>query len=418
MIKDQLIALMLSAGLIASPAPAIEKTPIGFVAKPIPTATAAAKYDPIKMAGIKPQGFIDAMLGIPLGVCSSGISTAITLIQVGSIQFNSGTGTTATASISAVNTTYASVHFLGRGGSNNSSTNYPQDCPRLSITSSTQVTCNTNTAYASDTGEVGFCVIEWHPNAVQSVQRGTITLSAVTSNTATISSVNTANTIVLYGGESVTSNTSIATSCSYVDLASATTVRATRNTGTGTNTVSYSAVEFKSAALQSLQKVTVTISSGNTTGSTSISAVTMNKTWCAYGGFKSDQTSAGHRYWGYAYLASTTSVGGVRDTSTTNSPIHYVNVVEFKSNMIKTLTRNTVSISAAGPTTNTLSLSPNVTVSKTLASWLGSTSPFTTNLPHGCVIVTALSTSALTVKRWYTSSGSAGTASVEAVEFN
>ena len=76
---------------------------------------------------------------------------------------------------------------------------------------------------------------------VKSVQAGTITIISASSNTATISSVNTSKSVVLYGG------TSMSGSADYlvrVELTNATTVTATRGTTLNNSTVAYTVLEF------------------------------------------------------------------------------------------------------------------------------------------------------------------------------
>lgn len=76
---------------------------------------------------------------------------------------------------------------------------------------------------------------------IKSIQSGTIVVST-TSNTATISAVVVANSFVQYGGETTTANDNGTNA--YVELTDTTTVTATRDTATGTTTVSYTVVEY------------------------------------------------------------------------------------------------------------------------------------------------------------------------------
>ena len=79
---------------------------------------------------------------------------------------------------------------------------------------------------------------------IKSVQRGTITLPGVSSNTATITSVDTNKSMLNFLG--VTESTSLTTNNALVRIAltNATTVTATRSTSTGTSIVSYEVIEF------------------------------------------------------------------------------------------------------------------------------------------------------------------------------
>ena len=79
---------------------------------------------------------------------------------------------------------------------------------------------------------------------VKSVQTGTILMSGVTSNTATISSVNTAKSVVLFGGWTTDNTSGSLLFAPYLTLTNATTVTATRSTISNTTTVSYTVLEF------------------------------------------------------------------------------------------------------------------------------------------------------------------------------
>lgn len=85
-------------------------------------------------------------------------------------------------------------------------------------------------------------------SGIRSVQKGTITIAnANTSNTATISSVNTAKAFVLFGGHTGTDATySLSQGVPKLDLTNATTVTANRDAQAATQslTVSYTVVEF------------------------------------------------------------------------------------------------------------------------------------------------------------------------------
>lgn len=82
------------------------------------------------------------------------------------------------------------------------------------------------------------------PGAIKSIQRGTITIAgSSTSNTATITSVNTAKSIISLLGTAST-ETSTANVLAHVALTNATTVTATRGGSTGSLVVGYQVVEY------------------------------------------------------------------------------------------------------------------------------------------------------------------------------
>jgi hypothetical protein len=80
---------------------------------------------------------------------------------------------------------------------------------------------------------------------VKSIQAGTIALINVTSNTATISSVNTAKAFVIFNGFSTNvTGGDMGRAMVRVSLTNATTVTAEKNTFSDNSTVSYTVVEF------------------------------------------------------------------------------------------------------------------------------------------------------------------------------
>lgn len=80
---------------------------------------------------------------------------------------------------------------------------------------------------------------------VKSVQTGTIVITATNlTNTATISSVNTAKSVVLFGGWTTDNTGGTLTFAPYLTLTNATTVTATRSNTSNTTTVSYTVLEF------------------------------------------------------------------------------------------------------------------------------------------------------------------------------
>ena len=86
-------------------------------------------------------------------------------------------------------------------------------------------------------------------SGIKSVQQGTITIAnASASNTATISSVNTAKAFVLYGGNewggSDGLSSSLPSALFRIALTNATTVTASRGNTESSNVCSYTVVEF------------------------------------------------------------------------------------------------------------------------------------------------------------------------------
>jgi len=82
-------------------------------------------------------------------------------------------------------------------------------------------------------------------SGIKSIQTGSFTVgSTLSTNTATISSVSTTKSVVLWNGQSTNSNLDSASIQMRVELTNATTVTATRGGTSGNTTVSYTVVEF------------------------------------------------------------------------------------------------------------------------------------------------------------------------------
>lgn len=112
---------------------------------------------------------------------------------------------------------------------------------------------------------------------VQSIQRGTITIaSGSTSNTATITSVDTTKAIILYQGLTATSTSSVQSVASRIELTNGTTVTATRGaSNTDSVTVAYTVIEFN-AHVNSVQAGTVLVTAIQTSNTATISSVGSN----------------------------------------------------------------------------------------------------------------------------------------------
>lgn len=115
-------------------------------------------------------------------------------------------------------------------------------------------------------------------SVIQSVQTGTITISAAaSSNTATITSVDTTKSILIYEGRQPTSTGSANNnrSATRIALTNATTVTATRGNTNDAVTVAFTVIEFASG-VNSIQSGTIAIAGAATSNTATISAVGAN----------------------------------------------------------------------------------------------------------------------------------------------
>lgn len=155
------------------------------------------------------------------------------------------------------------------------------------------------------TGAIDGLVSHWaRRQLVKSVQRGTITLAAVTSNTATITAVSTNNALLANLGTSLAGSgvTNPQVNNVILTFTNATTITATRTTGTGTVVVSYEVVEYFPGVLKSVQRGTIALTAV-TSNTATITTVDTTRTLDTQLGVLADSNDAPDAF--YARLALT-----------------------------------------------------------------------------------------------------------------
>jgi hypothetical protein len=173
-------------------------------------------------------------------------ASAVKSVQRGSISLLSGSAS-ATATITAVNTSYSYVQPVGATNYAGSSDEDGQ--VRLELTNSTTVTAYHKGASLSSV-TMAFQVFEFFPWALrQAVQQGTISHTApATTNTATITAVGSKAQLI-YLGTSVSTDaadTYPLAAASTLELTNSTTITATRPSGSSSDVViGYVAVDPK-----------------------------------------------------------------------------------------------------------------------------------------------------------------------------
>lgn len=154
-------------------------------------------------------------------------------------------------------------------------------------------------------------------DSVANVQYGTISISGSTSNTATIASVDTTKSVVMYLG--MNQNFGGTPSFDpYLVLTNATTVTATRGTNNASATVASFVVITFSATPVSLQTGTTSITSTNTSNTSTITSVNTSKAFIIYGGqaaTTNDQTGSIA-----LTLTNATTITATRDSASGNQP--------------------------------------------------------------------------------------------------
>lgn len=164
-------------------------------------------------------------------------------IQQVSIAISSATSNTAT--ISSV-TPGQTMLFWG-GWSTALLSGIADASPRIDLTDGTTVTSTRNSSSVLNT-TIKCSVVEFAAAAINAVHRGTIALSGINSNTATISAVDEDNSFASYlGMSSSDAGTGLDTIKHGLVLTDATTVTANTNTAPTTLTASYEVGAFASA---------------------------------------------------------------------------------------------------------------------------------------------------------------------------
>ncbi len=185
---------------------------------------------------------------------------------------------------------------------------------------------------------------------IKSIQYGTIAIgSGAASNTATISSVDTANSLIFWNGSHNVSATTNENLIGSVALTNSTTVTANRY-GTGANTcnVRFVVIEFISGVLTSVQRGTITIASGSTSNTATITSVTEGVAFFNCLGFRSANASTerADSVLATVNLTTATEVTATRATNDSNDMIVGYQVAEFSTNYIYSTAKVSATMSA------------------------------------------------------------------------
>lgn len=170
------------------------------------------------------------------------------------------------------------------------------------------------------------------PAVIQSIQRGTITMTSTTSGTATITAVITANSSLRWLGEDIqTDSNVIGTQCrALLTLTDSTTVTATRSNGTGTVRVNFEVVEYATGVVKSVQRGTIGLASAASNTAT-ITSVSTTKAQCNFLGNTTSEANSGEftgRTSCKVTLTNATTVTASRGIGTNDCTVGY-EVLEF-----------------------------------------------------------------------------------------
>jgi hypothetical protein len=311
------------------------------------------------------------------------VSQYIKSIQQVSVALTSGTAS-GTATISSVNTANAIIIFDGIFCHAGSTTAYWMAVGRWTLTNSTTVTFNRDgTATGSNTLTTRATVVEFASD-VNSIQSGSITITAGnTSNTATITSVG-ANAFVLWLGAETTAGSGGYSEAygNSVELTNSTTVTARISVSTSQDIkVGYMVVDLTSNIVASVQHFATAQSSLTTATTTqTITSVNSNSAIAFYNGVTvgtatNGLANAAHRL----ELTNSTTLTWTRNGTGSLARTHYATVVEFQNGALNgSIQRNT--IAGDGTSTSITATVTSVSTTMSFVVWSGFSCANTTSV--------------------------------------
>lgn len=222
------------------------------------------------------------------------VSSVVNSIQKGVITIGAGAGATGTQTLG---TSVGSTAFVVYNGVYNTTTvGTPALEASVQLNTSTGVVTATVTSSGSAAQNVAFCVVDLTSAAVTAVQQvGNASTSSATTDNDTVTSVNTSQTTVMFGGYNTVGSSAFA-SWYRSALTSSTNVAKTRvGTGTQSRTVCYTLVSWASSALStnavqrtgSIALSSATSATGTVTNNVNNSSGGAAKAFVNYTGFSS-----------------------------------------------------------------------------------------------------------------------------------
>lgn len=332
-------------------------------------------------------------------------------VQQVSITIASGS-TTGTASVSAATGTFFIVY---QGSTTSATTSMAQGLPRLSI-SGTTVTATRNTS-STNTVTVNCAVVDADAtNLIKTVQFGNINITTGTTGTATISSVTTTNTVVVYlGHSSGLAAFDYSLNTPRLSLTSATVVTSTVGASSTSSNCAFCVIEFQGAALnQNTQFVSKTWTTSTLTTTQAVTSVNVNNAMVVFAGGENHNTLtfASDQQWVQLTAATTLTyhAGATNGDATTTN----VWVIEFVAGVLsQNAQRGSIAMAAAASNTATIT---SAATANTLVQWVGFTSPTASATNLGVILPRLTQTNATTLTANLNASGTA-TIGYEALTF-
>lgn len=206
---------------------------------------------------------------------------------------------------------------------------------------------------------------------IQSTQAFEINFgSGDTSKTVTISSVDTSRSLVLLDGWHVGSNTDFRLCYSRLDLTNGTTVTATRNTSGVALTVRGVVIQFAPGKVSSIQTGTITLSSGTSSNTATISSVTTSRAVAIYMGNITSGTIISRAACTAELTNSTTITAARGDGSSSTATVGYT-VIEFAAGVVDSMQTVSITIPADGSSTSTNATISSVSTGRSLLFYGG-----------------------------------------------
>lgn len=335
-------------------------------------------------------------------------------IQAVSITIASGS-TSNTATINAVTIANAATFLNGR------TTNYTgnnQEFVNVAVTlTATNTVTATRGGSTTNAVTVAATIVEFQSAVVNSIQYGSVAISASTSGTTTLGTSVGSNSFVILNGETVAASATIGTE-PVVSLNQGTGVVTATIGISGSPTVYFCVVDLTSTAIASVQQATFVGSTGTaTTKTATINPVTTADTILVCGGLT---TNSGGSIWNgsafTAQLTNTTTVTFTRAATNSQNVNLLVTAVQFQSGVLtaNAVQRGTTAISSSA-TSNTSGVT-TVNTSFALCNYCGFAGGNASERSDEALTTVVLS-NATTVTSTLQTASAACTTSWEVVEF-
>jgi len=240
---------------------------------------------------------------------------------------------------------------------------------------------------------------------VESIQKVSITIaSGATTGTATITSVDTDYSFIVWGGFRTTeTGQNTGATMSSVEITNGTTITATRGVSkTTTVTLECYVVESSTDLIDSVQAVTIAIAPTTTTNTATITSVATANSIASYLGNITDRASGGFLSTDSSYVGltnSTTVTANRQEASSSTTNTLYAQIIEFNPDVIEGVSEELVSLTGTGTTGVKHTRSRTVsTLANEALFWqgMGTNNQFYYNC---AAMVRAFSTTELTVDR-------------------